>query len=329
MSGHKKLGTLQKNPVRDYWENEARDFTPWLADNINLLGEEIGLDLEVEAQESSVGSFRVDLLCRDENERAVIVENQLEQTNHRHLGQLLTYAAGKDAVAVVWVSVDFTEEHRAALDWLNDKTGDEIHFFGVQIEVWQIGNSDAAPKFEVVCKPNEWTKTVKRSGEMSDVQKLRFDYWRGLHEHMRKQDGKIAPKNPVTRRALRFSIGRTGFRIAVVASFERDWIGLRLLLFGSAETKNAHFHLLKKQKEEIEKEIGAKLEWDELTRKNKNVLTIRLRKMRCTLKNQDNWPELHKWHCEPVEKFYAAFHARVQNLNVSGADLAEVDDAED
>ncbi|MDA8007907.1 MAG: DUF4268 domain-containing protein, partial [Gammaproteobacteria bacterium] len=159
MGKHKQLGALEKKAVREYWDNEASEFTPWLADNINLLGEALGLDgLEVEEQESSVGGFRVDLLCKDEDDRTVIVENQLEKTNHKHLGQLLTYAAGKDAVVVVWVSTKFTDEHRAALDWLNEKTEEDVQFFGAQIEVWQIGDSQAAPKFNLVCMPNEWSK---------------------------------------------------------------------------------------------------------------------------------------------------------------------------
>ena len=129
---------------------EASDFTPWLAqqDNITLLGEAIGIELEVETQEKNVGPFRADILCRDTvNGHYVLVENQLERTDHGHLGQLLTYAAGLDAVTVVWVAARFTEEHRAALDWLNRATSTEFNFFGLEIEVWRIGDSAMAPKF--------------------------------------------------------------------------------------------------------------------------------------------------------------------------------------
>ena len=136
----------------------------WLDDeNIGLLSETIGLELEVEAQEKHVGPFRADILCKDTvTDSWVLIENQLERTNHTHLGQLLTYAAGLDAVTVVWIAERFTEEHRAALDWLNEITAEGFSFFGLEIELWRIGDSPMAPKFNVVSHPNDWTKTVSR-----------------------------------------------------------------------------------------------------------------------------------------------------------------------
>lgn len=155
------LGCLEAVDPREVWPKEDGDFTPWLAkdDNIRLLGEAIGVDLEVVGAEQNVGQFRADILCRDtDTGRRVLIESQLERTDHTHLGQLMTYAAGLDAVTVVWVARRFTEEHRAALYWLNKITGDEIGFFGIEIELWRIGNSDPAPKFNIVSKPNDWTK---------------------------------------------------------------------------------------------------------------------------------------------------------------------------
>ena len=131
------------------WEGEASDFTPWLADeeNIGLLGETIRVELEVEAQEKNVGPFRADILCKDTvTDNWVLIENQLERTNHTHLGQLLTYAAGLGAVTVVWIAERFTDEHRAALDWLNEITDERFSFFGLEIELWRIGDSPMAPK---------------------------------------------------------------------------------------------------------------------------------------------------------------------------------------
>ena len=152
------LGRLQRVQLREAWESESGDFTPWLAqsENLSLLGEAIGLNLELEAQEKGVGLFRADLFCKDTaSDSWVLIENQLERTDHSHLGQLLTYAAGLSAVTIVWIAERFTEEHRAALDWLNEKTGEGINFFGLEVELWRIGNSPLAPKFNVVCKPNE------------------------------------------------------------------------------------------------------------------------------------------------------------------------------
>jgi hypothetical protein len=150
------LGRLRKVAIRDIWEHEQQDFTPWLAReaNIKLLGETLGLDLEVEAQEKNVGPFRADILCKDttEKDRWVLIENQLEKTDHCHLGQLLTYASGLQAVTIVWIADRFTEEHRATLDWLNEITDDRFNFFGLEIELWKIGDSQIAPKFNVVSK---------------------------------------------------------------------------------------------------------------------------------------------------------------------------------
>ena len=136
-----ELGRLIKVSPREFWEDEASDFTPWLAreENISLLGETIGLELEVEAQEKNVGPFKVDILCKDiETNKWVVIENQLEPTDHKHLGQLLTYAPGLDAVTAVWIAKSFTDEHRAALDWLNKITPDGFSFFGLEIELWRI-----------------------------------------------------------------------------------------------------------------------------------------------------------------------------------------------
>ena len=150
----KELGRMEKVDLRSHWQREDTHFTPWLAreENLALLSEAIGIgELEVEATEAPVGDFRVDILCRNlEDDTRVVIENQLEATNHSHLGQLITYAAGLDAVTLVWVVERFKEEHRAALDWLNRFTGEEIHLFGLEIELWRIGDSLAAPKFNLV-----------------------------------------------------------------------------------------------------------------------------------------------------------------------------------
>ena len=136
-----KLGRLEKVELRDIWEKEDMHFTPWLAkeENMDLLSSTIGMDLVVEAQEKDVGPFRADILCKDyASNNMVLIENQLEKTDHKHLGQLLTYATGLDAVSIVWIAKEFSEEHRATLDWLNKITNDRHNFFGVKIEILRI-----------------------------------------------------------------------------------------------------------------------------------------------------------------------------------------------
>ena len=211
----KNLGRLIKVELRDAWEHEAHDFTPWLAqeDNIALLSDTIGIDLEVEAQEKNVGPFSADILCKDTaNDHWVLIENQLERTDHTHLGQLITYAAGLNAVTIVWIADRFTDEHRAALDWMNEITGENLTFFGLEVELWRIGNSIAAPKFNVVSSPNDWTKNFGgKSGtftpaNLSEIRVLQRDYWAYLHKHLEETNsiirkGKPQPQSWMTYRA--------------------------------------------------------------------------------------------------------------------------------
>ena len=159
-----ELAKIKTVDLRIAWSNEATDFTPWLQDNIDQLGDALGIELELQQREASVGAFSLDLLARDvSNNRPVIIENQLESTDHSHLGQLLTYAAGYDASAIVWIAKEFRDEHRAALDFLNGRTGEDTEFFGVVVELWKIDESRPAPHFRVVSAPNDWSKQTQTS----------------------------------------------------------------------------------------------------------------------------------------------------------------------
>ena len=167
-------------------------------ENISLLGDTIGMELEVEAREKSIGPFKADILCKDtSDDHFVLIENQLERTNHTHLGQLMTYASGLHAVTIVWIANRFTDEHRSALDWLNEITADDYKFFGLEIELWRIGDSPFAPKFNIIAKPNDWSSTISRatqsitSGELTETKRLQLDYWLKLWELIRSSGSSI------------------------------------------------------------------------------------------------------------------------------------------
>ncbi len=169
------LGRLNKvDDLRKVWSNEVNDFTPWLAleENLYILSETLGIELELEAQEKGVGQFRADILCKDTSGAWVLVENQLERTDHGHLGQLLTYASGLEAVTVVWIAAHFTDEHRSTLDWLNKITDESYRFFGLEVELWQIDDSPMAPKFNVVSTPNDWSRSFGRAARAVDESNL-------------------------------------------------------------------------------------------------------------------------------------------------------------
>jgi len=159
MSGRGELGRLvPETNLRSVWPDEARDFTPWLArpENLEVLEDALGLTLEVEGTDHGVGPYRADIVCRDDEGRRVFIENQLEATDHQHLGQLLTCAGGLDGRVMVWIARHFTDDHRAAIDWLNTNTRDGVEFYAVEIQLWRIGVSGLAPRFDVVCRPTVW-----------------------------------------------------------------------------------------------------------------------------------------------------------------------------
>src|ERR1700712_3068445 len=155
----KNLGRLRRvaNP-RDVWTSESMDFTPWLAENIDVLADELGMTLTVTGTEVLVGEFRLDIRAEDQDGRVVVIENQLERTDHSHLGQCLVYASGLEASTVVWIAPRFRDDFRRALDWLNERTDVGVNFFGVEVGVVQIADGPRAPVFEVVARPNEWQK---------------------------------------------------------------------------------------------------------------------------------------------------------------------------
>jgi len=198
------LGTIQSVDIRSVWSSESSDFTPWLAEpaNIALLAETVGLDLEVQAQEKKVGAFRADILCKELGSGvSVLIENQLERSDHGHLGQLLTYAGGLDAATIIWVAPEFCEEHRAALDWLNRINDERFNFFAVRVEVWSISSSLPAPRFTIVAAPNNWKRTVRMASREVEADRpesaqRRFDYWQTFLAQLRLSDKTIGIPKP-------------------------------------------------------------------------------------------------------------------------------------
>ena len=169
-----KLGTLKEiTDLRQIWPHEAHDFTPWLAKNIKVLGEAIGVDILIEETESSVGDFNVDIFATDaDTNRRIIIENQLEDTDHDHLGKLITYASGKNADLVIWLVRKARPEHSAAIEWLNNHTDEGVGFILCEIKLYQIGDSVAAPKFEIIEQPNNWVKTMKASSGSGEERRI-------------------------------------------------------------------------------------------------------------------------------------------------------------
>lgn len=324
----KSLGRLERVSLREVWEDEADDFTPWLAqeENIAILGDAIDIVLEVEAQEKEVGPFRADILCKDTaTTNWVLIENQLEKTDHTHLGQLMTYAAGLQAVTIVWISQRFTEEHRATLDWLNEITDDRFNFFGLEIELWRIGDSAIAPKFNVVCKPNDWSKTVKSGardverGSLTESKQLQLDFWGSFRQFVEEHGQRIKATKPLPQHWMNIALGRTGFRLAAIASLYDSVAAtyesheLRAEVDLESLNSKTDFAKLEREKDKIEAELGEPLTWynPEAVR----VCRIYLRKT-VILTDRSKWPEYNAWLLDKLEALHRVFAPRVKQLEI-------------
>jgi hypothetical protein len=314
----KSLGRLAPVELREYWEDEARDFTPWLAneDNLKLLSEAIGIELELVGRERPVGSFKVDILAKDtDSDKFVVIENQLEKTNHNHLGQLLTYASGYDAVAVIWVAKSICEEHRRALDWLNEMTHDGVSFFGLEMELWQIGESDPAPKFNLVSQPNDWARNVKpgSSGEReyTDTKLLQKEFWLGFIEHMKAQKTFLSLRKANPRHWYTIAVGRSHFHLSLTLNSRLKRVGVELYI-KPPESKPAFSQLLE-DKDAIEKELGATLDWQELPHRGASRI---IQYHDGNFENKTSWNELFQWFQERAESFHKVFSQRVMSLDL-------------
>ena len=301
--------------LKSGWQFE-RDFTLWLAEEANLaqLAESLGIDeLELEATEKNVGPFRADILCKDTlSGHWVLIENQLSRTDHGHLGQLLTYAAGLQAVTIVWIAAPFTEEHRAALDWLNDLTDERVRFFGVEIELWRIGKSLKAPRFNVVSKPNDWKKAVVVPDDKDGpTKKLQLEYWTAFRKYMEEHPGNVRPVKPLPQNWMSFSVGRSGFGIGTRINIQGKWISA-LLGMGGSNAKTC-FKLLHEEKEKIEEEFGEKLNWRELPGQVESHVVLVLEP--ADPNDRSDWPRQHAWLLDRLEKFYTVFRPRVKRLD--------------
>lgn len=302
---------MEAVPLRRYWQDEARDFTPWLAseENLTLLGETIGMNLELVAVEQYIGPFRADIIAKDE-ETDVIIENQLDATDHKHLGQLMVYAANRGAGVIVWIARQVTDEYRKVIDWLNDKT--DVSFFALEIELWRIGDSPVAPKFGVICEPNEFARAVRSTGgQASETGQLQLEFWTGLLEAMSDRDASF---NTPKIRANHWCDLRIGT--------SRGHIGLTALRTGrlSCEFYIGHsqsdsiYERLESERSMIEAELGleGQLDWQPLP--EKKSCRIALYKDIGSLDDRDQWPESFIWMLSWAEKFRNVFERRVKQM---------------
>jgi hypothetical protein len=308
---------LNKVGLREIWPHEASDFTPWLAENIDELGKALGMDLELIEQEASVGDFSLDILAKDlGTSRSVIVENQLTQTDHDHLGKLITYAAGFDASIVIWVSDSIREEHRQAMDWLNQRTDSETSFFGVVVEVIKIDDSKPAFNFKLVASPNEWQKNKKRQTQRTSVStkgEKYQNYFQNLIDDLRDIHRFTSAKAGQPQNWYSFSSGVSGMTYG--ANFSQGGKARAELYIdlGDHEKNKYVFDQLFNIKGEIEDSLGQEISWERLDNKRASRLALYIDG---SIEESDSELEKVKnWHIEQLLKLKAALGKKIWQLS--------------
>jgi hypothetical protein len=307
------VSKLQKVPVREAFPHEAHRFTVWLETNIDALSEGIGLQLSVLEREKAVGSFSVDLLCEDRNGDRVIIENQLERSDHDHLGKLLTYLVNLDAKTAIWVTPDVRPEHERVIDWLNETTGADYAFYLVQVEAVRIADSPYAPLFTVLAAPDEQIREIGEvKGELAEREKRYQAFWSTLIERSRGKTHLFANIAPNTLNWISTSAGRTGYGFNYV--FAKDAVQVELYIDpGSPQQNKAIFDALYEDGEAIEAEFGAPLDWQRLD--NRRACRIRyVVGEQDALDHPEGWPDLQEALIDAMIRLDRTFRQRIAKL---------------
>ena len=260
------IGKLKEVDIRELWKHEQYDFSEWLSkkENIENLNEILGLTLIDISKETYVGSYRCDLFAKDETTGIkVIIENQLEISNHDHLGKIITYASGLDAKVVVWIVKEAREEHRSAIEWLNNNTNSNVNFFLIEIHAYRIGESDPAPMFQVVEQPNDFIKNNKstnRDESMNKSQSQRIEFWNQFNNVVIERGKPFNIRKATTDHWYNVAIGTSEAHIDITLVNKDSLIGVELYITDNKEL----FDKLFEKKDIIEKDLGFKLDWRRL-----------------------------------------------------------------
>jgi hypothetical protein len=324
MTAKRTIGNLESVPIRKVWADEARDFTPWLAENTDRLSEALGMDLELEGTEIGVGRFSADIVLRDASTGLrVVVENMINETDHDHLGKIITYAAGLEATYAVLIAEKFRPEHRSALQWLNVHSTESAGFFGVTLKVWQIGDSAYAPQLDVVVEPDGWVREVRAASTdaLSGAPLHHRDFWNEfIPEFHEAHPGWSRARTPPKVNWMWFPAGRTGMAYSVSFCRPDKRYQFRLELYidtGDTEGTAQVFSALVKRRNEIEKIFGESLEWEPLgDRRASRIASYYRDDVR--VREREKWPSLRKWAIERMGVFREALQPHLDALDQPG-----------
>ena len=287
-----KLGKLQEVDIRKVWQHEQYDFSKWLAgeENIQELGDALNLSLTDVETEKFVGNYRCDILCKDElTGKVVLIENQLESTNHDHLGKIITYASGLDASVVVWIVSSARQEHSSAIEWLNKHTDDDLSFFLVEVHAYKIGDSDPAPQFKIIEQPNDFAKSVKtisKNSDLNDSERNRLEFWTQLNEILDERGKPFNKRKATTDHWYSIAMGTSECHISIELVNKEHKIRIGVWILDYKELFDKFFA----NKEEIEKACGFELTWDRLDNKKASLACTYLHGL--DFDDHSNYPEL-------------------------------------
>jgi hypothetical protein len=261
-----EIGKLIEVDIRDLWKHEQYGFSEWLSrnENIEILNEILGLTLVDITKEAYVGTYRCDLFAIDEaTGTRVIIENQLESSNHDHLGKIITYASGLDAKVIVWIVKEAKEEHRSAIEWLNNNTNSELNFFLIELHAYKIGDSIPAPKFEIIEKPNGFIKYSKGSNDLDNLNKSqaeRLEFWNQFNEIVQEKGKPFNIRKATTAHWYDVALGTSDAHVAISLVNKKSKIRIEIYISDNKDLYDELFY----NKEKIEEAFGHELIWDRL-----------------------------------------------------------------
>lgn len=318
MTTARELGTIEKVDIREVWPTEPGHFTPWLGENLDKLGAELGLELQLVQTEAPVGAYSLDIQARDlRTDHLVVIENQFGATDHKHLGQLITYAGGLEASIVVWIAEDFRDEHRAALDFLNHSTGEYPRYFGVNVKLWRIGNSLPAPIFNVVVSPNDWQKGEVRVSQraISERDAKARTFYNSFAEDMEERHNFM--RNDKSQTVSHASFRSSENSLPYTISFPNNKReGPRARVELSIWDDKALFDFLEGCKQEIESQAGMQLTWDK--RADRSISRIFIERESSSIDDDPETLDATKqWMEETLVKFSEAFDPKIEEFGYS------------
>ena len=306
------IGRLKKVPLRELWKHEARSFSLWLAENLDLLNEVVALNLTLLQREAPAGLFSVDILAEDQNGNVVVIENQLEQTNHDHLGKLITYMSNLDAKIAIWISSNPRPEHEKAVHWLNETLPADTAFYLVKVEAYQIGGSVPAPLFSIVAGPSPESKEIgEKKKELAERHVLRLEFWKELLAKAKVKIHLHDKVSPSTDNWCSAGAGKSGLAYSYVIRMEDAQVEFTIDRGDQQENKRLFTKLFEK-KNEIESTFGAPLDWHQL--EDRRVCKIQYVMEGYGLEDKEHWESLQEKMIDSMDRLYKSIQPYISNL---------------